>query len=323
MIAKGISIIVCCYNSESRLSKTLEHLAKQEIRNDVPVELILVNNASTDCTRDIAQAEWAKYDTDFLFRVVVEEKQGIIFARIRGVHESQYEYILFCDDDNWLQSDYLQKAFDLMESNAKIGALGGQSIAVSDIDFPEWFSDFQISWAIGEQANESGDVSKRGWIWGAGLITRRTLLTKVLNNKYPFLNQGRTGSDLTSGDDCEICKRILLSGYILYYDKSLLLYHYIPHERLSWKYKKKLFEGIDLSELVLQKYDLIIQEMNKNLLRKIIGILYNICKLLKQKTSNYKLKSEIYARIGLLLKSTKFVNDLEYKSIIRYLLKSN
>jgi len=315
---KGISVILCCYNSESRLPKTLEYLAKQEIRKEIPVELLVVNNASTDRTKEVALSEWKKYDTDFFFRVIDEETPGQMFARRKGGQESQYEYILFCDDDNWLQSDYLQKAFDLMEANPRIGALSGQTIAVSDMDLPEWFPDFQISWAVGEQADKSGDVSKKGWIWGAGLMTRNDLISKVLNKKYPFLNQGRTGKVLTSGDDVEICKRILLQGNILYYEKSLLLWHYLPPGRLTWAYKKQLFDSIELSNPAIRKYNVILYEMDKSTLKKVKGILRLAVERYILRKGFYG--NELNATVAFFLKSEWFAKDLDYKSIIKFVL---
>ena len=315
---RGISIILCCYNSESRLPKTLEYLAKQEMQKDIPVELVIVNNASTDSTEKVAALEWSKYDTNFQFRIVDEETPGHMFARQKGGRESQYEYILFCDDDNWLQPDYLQRAFDLMEANPKVGALSGQTIAVSDVDFPEWFSDFQMSWAVGEQANDSGDVSNKGWIWGAGLMTRKALLNIVLSEKHPFLNQGRTGNVLTSGDDCEICKRILLLGYALYYDKNLLLYHYLQPNRLTWAYKRKLLDTIELSNPILYKYDTIYNEMNKSLIKKIRGICKLIIKGIILKDSYFI--NELYACIAFLFKNERYTKDFDYKKIIRFVL---
>ena len=322
MTPKGISIIICCYNSESRLPKTLEYLSKQTIDRNIPVELLIVNNASTDNTKEVALEEWNKYGGDFLLRMIDEDQPGHMYARRRGVQESQYEYVLFCDDDNWLQSDYLQIAFDLMESNARIGALGGKSIAVSDIDFPEWFSDFETDYAVGEQSNESGDVTKRRWLWGAGIVARRVLLNKVFDKKNPFLNQGRTGNVLTSGDDIEICKRILLLGYTLYYDKSLVLNHYIAPNRLTWAYKKKLVKGFERSNAILQKYDVIYNELNNNIFQKMKGVIYLI---IKKVMSNYSKENTniLYAKIGLMLKNEKISKDLEYKSILKFVLDNN
>ena len=315
---KGISIILCCYNSESRLPTTLEYLAKQEVKKDISVELIIVNNASTDRTKEIALSEWEKYHTGFLFRIVDEETPGLMFARQKGIQESQYEYVLFCDDDNWLQSDYLQRAFDFMVSNDRIGALAGKGIEVSDIDFPEWFADFKTSWAVGE-LYDSGNVSKKGWIWGAGMITRKNILTKALDEKYPFLNKGRTGNMLTSGDDCEICKRILLLGYELHYEKSLLFYHYLPSNRLTWAYKKRLFEGIESSNVILEKYSEVINELNISGFEKVKDFFKYI--LLALVSSKRMYITKLNMKAGLMLKSEKIVKDMEYKSIIKFALR--
>ena len=319
MSKKGISIIICCFNSVSRLPKTLEYLARQTVCKDIPVELLLVNNASTDRTKEVALEEWNQYHNDFLFRMVDEDKQGHMFARIKGFQESQYEYVLFCDDDNWLQSDYLQKALDLMESNARIGALGGQSVAISDIDFPEWFPDFEDGYAVGKQSNSSGDVSNRGFLWGAGMIVRRFLLDKIFDNKYPMLIEGRTGSKLISGDDSEICKRILLLGYTLHYDSSLLFYHYIAPNRLTWAYKKRLYEGFDISWEILRKYDFVHNEIKKNMLNKMKGIMFSVLKMLfKSGNSKKRLKTVLLVRAGVILQNAKISNDLGYKNILSF-----
>jgi len=318
---KGISIIICCYNSESRLPKTLEYLAKQEINKDIPIEVIVVDNASTDRTKEIAKLEWGKYRTDFLFKVIEEKTPGKNFACKKGLKESQYAYFLFCDDDNWLQSDYLQRAFDLMELNPQIGALGGQGIAVSDIDIPDWFFDFAYFFAVGKQAKVSGNISKRGFIWGAGTMSRRDLVQKAFDDKYPLLTQGRTGNQLISGEDPEFCRRILFLGYTLYYDEALVYYHYMSPNRLTWAYKKRLSEGIDASRNMTGKYDVILNEMKKNFFKRIVGIVFNILKLMKSGSSTVDTRNEIWAKTGYLFKNEKIIKDPEYKTIVRFALQ--
>ena len=55
---KGISIIICCYNSAKRLHETLKHLALQQVSDTIHWEVILVNNNSTDATTQIALEIW-------------------------------------------------------------------------------------------------------------------------------------------------------------------------------------------------------------------------------------------------------------------------
>ena len=319
---KGISVIVCCYNAELRLPKTLEYLANQKINSDVSVEIIIVNNASTDKTVDVATSEWRKYNSNFSFNIIDEFIQGLIYARCKGVESAEYEYVVFCDDDNWLQSDYLQNAFSLMESNPQIGALGGQGIAVSDVELPDWFTDYENGYATGKQAAFSGDVSKRGYLWGAGLVARLSLLYKVFDKKYPFLLVGREGGLLLAGDDAEICKRILLLNYSLYYDQSLLFYHYIPSNRLSWENRKKMFQGFDISDVILRKYEIIYLETCK---RKINQFLEIISAFLKKmiyfiffNKKHDKITPVLRAKVGLFFKNEALVNDADYKLILKY-----
>src|SRR5215831_16631642 len=147
----GVSVIICCYNSVSRLPKTLEHLAKQVVPKDFNWEIIVVNNASTDDTAAFAQDIWDNLYTEFIrFRIVDEEQQGQFYARKRGAQEAAFDYVIFCDDDNWLDPDYVSLAFDVLNKDAKIGAAGGQNEPVTDAGiYPDWFETYKDKYAIG------------------------------------------------------------------------------------------------------------------------------------------------------------------------------
>ena len=57
----GISIIICCYNSASRLEKTIQHIALQK-QVSFSFEVVLVDNKSTDKTSSVAQELFSKYN---------------------------------------------------------------------------------------------------------------------------------------------------------------------------------------------------------------------------------------------------------------------
>jgi len=54
----GISVVICCYNSASRLPATLQHIAEQSLDSEILWEIIIVDNASTDNTAEIASTYW-------------------------------------------------------------------------------------------------------------------------------------------------------------------------------------------------------------------------------------------------------------------------
>ena len=225
---KGVSVIICCFNSASRISDTLKHLAHQRLAGIV-CEVIIIDNASEDNTFEIVNELCFKYFTDTIeYKIFEETKRGQSHARERGLRESKYKYVLFCDDDNLLSENYIFKAFELMEKNPKIGVLGGRSEALSNIPLPTWFSTYQTSYAVGVQALNSGDVSKRGYVWGAGMFLRKAVLDQLLSAGFKSILTGREGKLLMSGDDAEICRWFIIAGYKIWYYEDLFFKHFIP-----------------------------------------------------------------------------------------------
>lgn len=252
----GVSVIVCCYNSESRLPKTIEHLAKQ-ITNGISYEVIIVDNNCTDNTVTVAQEEWNKYVTNASFKIVEEKTPGLSSARHKGVAVASYEYVVFCDDDNWLAEDYCEIVFEMLSKNNHIGAIGGQSTATTDCltGLPDWFEQAKSAYAVGKQAISTSDVSDRMYLWGSGLGFKKTLYNKAYAT-LPSLLSDRNGKELSSGGDSECCIRFLLLGYQLYYDERLKFVHFIPNEKLSKLYYNHLEQSFEKAHAVLSYYRL-------------------------------------------------------------------
>ncbi|MBV8253038.1 MAG: glycosyltransferase [Chitinophaga sp.] len=262
----GVSVIICCYNSSERIGDTLRHLANQQVPPDVPWEILLINNASTDDTILTAMETWAQCaPSNAVFRVITEVQPGQMYARKRGAQEALFEFLLFCDDDNWLHKDYVMHTYRVMQQDDTIGAAGGRNYPVTNADeYPEWFETYKDKYAIGIPANASGDVSHRGFVLGAGLITRKSLFLLINQDTYPSLLNGRNGNSLTTGDDFEYCKRLLLWDFKLYFDKELEMQHFIPRERLTIDYRDRLMAGIEQAGKVLYQYDRAIYLHRKN-----------------------------------------------------------
>ena len=209
------SIVVCAYNAANRLSATLDHLAKLEYPKDC-VEIIVIDNNSNDGTSSLVRSLWKDLGNPFKLNLILEKKQGLSYARKRGIVASKYDFIIFCDDDNWLKNDYLIHANVLMKNHPDIGVLGGQGIPVTDAPgFPNWFYTYARCYATGVPALHSGEISSRGEIWGAAVIIRKKLILNIFENGYDFILRGREGEKLSSGEDTEMCKWYLMAGYVL------------------------------------------------------------------------------------------------------------
>lgn len=251
----NLSVIVCCYNSEHFLKETLAHLANQVINKDFSYEVVLVDNNSTDQTSKVAKEIWEMLNSYVILNIVTESQPGLSYARKTGVLASKGDIIIFCDDDNWLQENYLHIAYNFMITNPKVGALGGQSTGVLEIDEPNWWQKEKANYAVGKQAEGNGNITKRGYVWGAGLVLRKKDMFKLYDTGFMSLLSGRKAKVLTSGDDSEICKWILLMEYKLWYLDTLQFKHYITGKRLTDTYLKKLLEGHRQSQPILRLYN--------------------------------------------------------------------
>src|SRR4051812_6307044 len=106
----GISVVICCYNSSEIIGETLQHLFKQKFICYLDWEIVIVNNASDDNTEAVVLKAIEPIN-NITCTIVKEPNPGLVHARIKGIETAQYEYILFCDDDNFLCDTYLQHAY--------------------------------------------------------------------------------------------------------------------------------------------------------------------------------------------------------------------
>lgn len=99
-----ISILICTRNRSSHLKKTLHSLAEVKCPEGRSVEVLIVDNGSTDETPEIVENVLF---TEFEKRYILETKKGKSHAFNRGLREAQGSVILFTDDDvrfpeNWI-----------------------------------------------------------------------------------------------------------------------------------------------------------------------------------------------------------------------------
>lgn len=257
-MGEGVSIILCTFNGKNRLPATLE--AIQKLNPEVPKELILVDNASTDST-----GEWLKHylkegHLAFPSRYIFEPKAGLIYARLAGIKSATYDLLLFCDDDNALAPDYLTLGSKLFQSNPNLGVLGGYGIPVLEGPEPAWLSRYQKSFALGPQAARSGKIQERpGHVYGAAAFFRKKPLLDLIDSGYTFYLTGRTQTQAISGDDLELCWLMQMMGFEIHYSEDLKFFHSMPRSRMTTDYLIKMKSGTAAGSALLFAYRYFIQ----------------------------------------------------------------
>jgi len=234
----------------------LTFLAGLSIESLPGIELILVDNASSDHTVEKSLSVWEKLGNPFKLHVLNEPKLGLMYARELGMKHARFSYWLFCDDDNRLDSSYAQRAWKRMEENAEIGVLGGLGLPDFGGVLPEFnFQDVQSCYAVGPQFHTPGEVSgSRNVVYGAGMVVRAEGWDRLLTSGYQPVSVGRQGERLSSGEDAELCLAMRMAGYKIWYDPELLFHHFIHQHRLKQEYLDKLQRGITDSNFISNYY---------------------------------------------------------------------
>lgn len=117
-----ISVIVPVYNGQDFLPKCIKSIQAQTYSN---LEIIMVNNGSTDRTAEVCEDIACKYDN---IRFIRLKDKGVSAARNAGMEAAKGEYITFVDADDRLLPQTLRLLYvTLLETNSDITGCGFES----------------------------------------------------------------------------------------------------------------------------------------------------------------------------------------------------
>ena len=253
----GISVIVCCYNSSKRLPETLKHLRDQETGTSLNWEIIIVDNGSTDDTLIVAQNELRSLKSKGVnLQFVKESRSGLSYAREKGFKSSRFKFVVLCDDDNSLANNYLTEAYNILSREPEVGILGGNNYYDGEVkNFIT--SNYINDYAIGNQSQETlKDVTDEcGFVWGAGMVLRMNVIKDLEKKNCSSLLSDRTGKNLSSGGDTELCFAARLLGWKIAVSNLLKLKHAVPNSRFTLDYLLRLKEGFGKASPYLTLYE--------------------------------------------------------------------
>lgn len=250
----GISVIICTHNGAERLIPTLEALERQDVPVGLPWEILIIDNGSTDDTLSITDSFRKNFKKDIILRILSEPVLGKSNALVKGYDEAKYELMLVCDDDNWLQPQYLKTVAEIYREHPQIGLLGGYGIPEFRSEHkPVWFEKYKQAYACGKHHNKNGFLAKSdASIWGAGSVIRKTLWSFLRENGFHFINNTVPGAAL--GEDVELSHAVMFSGCKLYFDDRLWFYHDLSKRRITKKNLKKQIKNSGCTLFVI--YDI-------------------------------------------------------------------
>ena len=102
-----VSVCISIYNGEQFLRKCLDSVVCQTLKE---IEVVLVNNGSTDFSLDIMNEYKQKYPN--IIRVYSQEDRGLAQGRQTGIDNAKGEFVAFLDADDSVSKDAYEKMYD-------------------------------------------------------------------------------------------------------------------------------------------------------------------------------------------------------------------
>lgn len=271
------TIAICTYNGEKNLPRVLDAILALHGYDELMDRVLVIDNASADSTRDIVE-RYQKISERMQY--LYEHKQGLAHARRRAVI-AQSEWVIYIDDDNVLDTEWLVELQKVIVANPGAGVINGAVIACPTDTLDEQeearFKLMYRNLACTHLYEWTPNVPVNREPIGAGMCIRTDLLKKVDQSGWLAL-EGRKGKELSSGEDTELANRAMAYGYTYVCDYRMRMLHLIPKGRLAAQYTERLLKG-----LMNGWYDVISQRKHYVLERLIrvlkYGLVYIRCRI--------------------------------------------
>lgn len=232
-MSKMISVIVPVYNVEKYLNRCVESILQQ----DVPLELILIDDGSTDQSGAICDS----YCGDERVRVIHQENKGVSAARNAGIAVASGDYVLFADSDDWIAENALSKMLAAGDGADMIvcGAYNARQVADEQYEFTN-----RVSWEGQSQPFAVKDkyceiFNKNVTLWNK--LVRRSVIADI-----------RFQTNMTYGEDCDFLCRLLDNVETAVIVPEKLYYYFINRQGsvVASKIDERSLELLDNAKII-------------------------------------------------------------------------
>jgi len=227
-----VTVILCTFNRCQLLRTALDSVALSTMPEGVAWEVLVVDNHSTDGTRQVVEDFAQHYPTRF--RYLYEAQPGKSYALNAGINQAKGELLAFVDDDVTVESTWLARLTAPLQSGRYAG-VGGRV-------FPQWTAEPPLwlvreGWVVSgplvyfDRGNE-GRALKESPV-GANMAFHRNVFRQYGGFRTDL---GPSPKNEIRNEDSEFARRLIGADEPLYYEPSAIVYHYISPERLKKRY---------------------------------------------------------------------------------------
>jgi glycosyltransferase involved in cell wall biosynthesis len=266
-----ISAIICTHNRHGYLRKAIRSLVEQSL-NDELYEILVVDNASVDDTKNIVLNDFAGVRN---LRYLYEPVLGLSQARNTGWQEARGEYVAYLDDDAIASPTWLETIREVFRSvEPQPGCVGGRIDPIWEVSRPPWLADNLLpALTILDLSETPRFLNDNQSPYGTNISFPKAALEAC--DGFP-VSLGRKGNKLLSNEEILLIKRIRDMGLKCYYHPGITVMHHVPSNRLQkgWLLRRAYWQGV--SDAV--KY---LQNESQNMRNRMKDVLYNMLMALR------------------------------------------
>jgi glycosyltransferase involved in cell wall biosynthesis len=241
-----LDVVIPTYNRSTLLRKAIGSLLAARVPAGLDVRIIAVDNNSTDDTAAVIKemGERVSY--------VFEKRQGRSPALNAGIAVATGDLIGFIDDDEEIDASWYETILDAFTKH-DVDFIGGPYVPRFEGDVPKWLPKSHtavVGIVDGGDKVVPFDSSYPGILMGGNAVFRRQTLERV----GPYSTAlGRSGTRLLSCEDEDMYQRLMAVGARGLYLPQLIVYHFIPRERLTKRYHRSWCFWQSVSSAVLDR----------------------------------------------------------------------
>lgn len=231
-----LDVILPTYNRERLLRRALRSLRDAAKPEELDVAVTVVDNNSTDGTRAMVQAEIADFPVELTY--LFEARPGKSHALNSAIASTDGDLVGMIDDDEEVDAGWFRCiAREFAEPATDF--IGGPYRPRWGAPPPDWLPDgyrAAIGWVDGGDEVAVYGGGYEGMLMGGNAVIRR----EAIERAGPYATHlGRIGNGLLASEDEDMYERLLGAGARGLYIPDLIIYHFIPPERMTRRYYRR------------------------------------------------------------------------------------
>lgn len=243
------TFLIPTFNRAGLLARALASIQRLTPVAGVDVELLVVDNNSTDSTSSVCAASQGRYPVSR----IMEPRQGLNYARNRGWREAKGDFLVYLDDDMEVAQDWLVACHAGLSSKPAHAVCG---------PVQPRFESVPAAWVAGELMDSvTSSYSRRGnevhliasasshQLPGCNFGVWRSVLC-ALGGFHPDLD--RSGSGMLAGGDTEFGRRMVAAGGTTLYIPGCSILHFVSDAKISFRGLEQRWLGLGRTQRAIK-----------------------------------------------------------------------